>query len=550
MAGFVPLALHKEVGTRSSMGPSLTETRRRSCFSQPSPPLRHQNHHRQQSMPSLGSVMRSSLMASSALVVTPANALEWKKTIQEVKRKYLARKYRSCSMQCSEILDNLGDASAIEPLHLIYLHFYAASSFEWCARPLSSSSAYRTKLLCSAQTHYAEAETLIVATEWDMAERARSPSSFSTTSLNSPGLSASSRTTDEGSTTSSPRTSLFFLDDEPPVKPTQPLRVKPKKKVSFSGLPEFFEFQPEPYIRPDSPTLGWEDHLSVSSSHDIIASFPMSPKKLSLTSIMKPLPEENKSQVPIATNTQAESGPSFRERMRATTPVIPMSISKNAASIDQEYHLNRSDASGNSSTFNLETFLQMRALNRVRGQLSALRDQVCRHRAAVDNLLAAPIDPPHTPTQSSESHTVTSAQRPLVESPPCSPRCLQPSLQPNPEPELTPSLSASWPPPPPPPKGSTRPVLRVQTDIRDDDTAHHHHLRRYSLASASAGIRGGDDTTPITPSSIMSPPLSAGGDLRDRIERLRAAGWRRKRFDGRRYEALREQVLGELEPCC
>ena len=35
-------------------------------------------------------------------------------------------------------------------------------------------------------------------------------------------------------------------------------------------------------------------------------------------------------------------------------------------------------------------------------------------------------------------------------------------------------------------------------------------------------------------------------DIKARIERLRATGWQRKRFDAGRYEALREQVLSEL----
>lgn len=36
-------------------------------------------------------------------------------------------------------------------------------------------------------------------------------------------------------------------------------------------------------------------------------------------------------------------------------------------------------------------------------------------------------------------------------------------------------------------------------------------------------------------------------DLRERIDRLRLSGWRRRRFDPGRYQALRESVLAELE---
>ncbi|KAI8954872.1 hypothetical protein F4801DRAFT_587339 [Xylaria longipes] len=431
MAILVPLLLHKDPCSRSSMGLSSTDSRQ-SYTNQASPASAHRIHYRQQSLPSLNPAMYDSLTPSPSpgLVAVPLNAFEWKRAVREVKRKYLARKYRSCSMQCCEILENLQDTSSIEPLHLIYLHFYAASSFEWCARPLSCSSAYRTKLLRSAQGHYAEAEGLIVATGWDMAERVRSPSPVSTTSISSPGLSASSRTSVSGSSASSPRTSVFSLDDETPAKPARPKGVKPKKKVSFSGMPEFFEFQPEPYVRPDSPTLGWDEYVS-ASPQDLIAAFPMSPTRANPASIMK-LPYEGKiSHAPMTTAAAEE---------RSSTP--------------------------SNHTFDLESFLQTRSLNRFREQLSALRDQVSRHRAAVEGLLSTSDDTPRAST---------------------------PSIEPD----------------------------------------------------AHGGIL-------YSPTSAILSPLSAGGDeknLRGRIERLRASGWRRKRFDGRRYEALREQVLGELEPC-
>lgn len=544
MAGLIPLPLHKEPGTWSSMEPPSTTSRRRSCQLQPSSSPGHRGHRRQQSLPSLKSVMRAPMADPTALVVTPADALGWRRTIDEVKRKYIARKYRSCSMQCSEILDNLEDTSTIEPLHLIYLHFYAASSFEWCARPLSSSSAYRTKLLCSAQAHYAEAETLIVAAEWNISERARSPSSLSTISLNSPGLSASSKTSDESSTSSSPRTSVFSLDDEPPAKTTQPVRAKAKKKVSFSGLPEFFEFQPEPYIRPDSPTLGWDDYDTMPSN-DITTPFLMPPKRLNPISILKPPIEEQESQTP--TPTRIDVG--FTLICRSPASVRP--TDRNVAAADRDFNQER-DGSTNYNVFDLESFLQTRTLNRVRGQLSALRDQVCRHRAAVDDLLAAPDLAPSTPRIPNEPYTLSETRRPYPPyadgTPPFSPEYRQP-VDPNPE-HVPPTTQA-------PKNASARPALRIQTDIGEDVLActPRHLLRRNS--SASPGLRqtygGGSEYTYAsgTPTDLMTPPLSAGGaggSIQERIERLRASGWRRKRFDSRRYEALREQVLGELGP--
>ncbi|KAI0486395.1 hypothetical protein F4859DRAFT_368573 [Xylaria cf. heliscus] len=540
MAILESLLLHKDSCSGSGTGPSLADSRQRSYSIQFSPPSAHGTHYRQQSLPSLNQAMRASLTASPGLVAIPLNALEWKRAIQEVKRKYLARKYRSCSMQCCEILENLKDTSSIEPLHLIYLHFYAASSFEWCARSLSSSSAYRTKLLRSAQEHYTEAEGLIAATGWDITERSRSPSSVSTASLSSPGLSASSRTSDSSSSASSPRTSVISLDDETPAKLARPIRVKPKKKVSFSGLPEFFEFQPEPYVRPDSPTLGWEDHVSPSPSlQELYASFPMSPTRASPTSIMKQPTEGRANHAQMTTATDVEPKPSLKTSSRATTLATQHSGERHS-SADQEYSQKRSSTPTN-HTFDLESFLQTRSLNRFRERLSALRDQVSRHRVAVESLLSTPDDPPRAATPSTGPDMIASVQQPHGENPLPSPRgCLapEPAPTPTPTPKATPTDRTS---------ASARPALHIQTDVRDDFPSAQHHLRRYS--SASTGFCQ-------TPTSAIAPPLSAGvggsaeKNLRDRIERLRASGWRRKRFDGRRYEALREQVLGELEPCC
>ncbi|KAH8164784.1 hypothetical protein CIB48_g3467 [Xylaria polymorpha] len=535
MAILGPLLLHKDPWSRSGTVPSLEDSRQRSYTAQPSPSSARRNHHRQQSLPSLNQAMRSSSTASLGLVEIPLNALEWKTTIQEVKRKYLARKYRSCSMQCCEILENLKDTSTIEPLHLIYLHFYAASSFEWCARTLSSSSAYRTKLLRSAQEHYVEAEGLIVVTGWDMTERARSPSLVSTASLSSPGLSASSRTSGSSSSASSPRTSVFSLDDEIPTKPARPIRVKPKKKVSFSSLPEFFEFQPEPYVRPDSPTLGWDDHVS-PSLQELYASFPMSPTRANPTSIIK-LAFEG----PMTTVTEIETKPSLKSSARTRTSPTPGSTDKHT-NTNGGYIQERSSTPSN-HTFDLQSFLQTRSLNRFRERLSALRDQVSRHRVAVEGLLGTTDDTLRPLTPSTKSDMLTEAQQLYRKSPSPDPGHHQSvDIAPGPEPR---PISR--------PNTSARPALRVQTDARNDfpSTHHHHHLRRYSSASTTLCQAHGGIS--VTPTSAILSPLSAAGDeknLRNRIEQLRASGWRRKRFDGRRYEALREQVLGELEPCC
>ncbi|KAI1279971.1 hypothetical protein F5Y07DRAFT_19177 [Xylaria sp. FL0933] len=524
----MPLLLHTERTSHFGPRPSSTE-----LFQYSHSPI-HQLHRRQQSVPLL---RQASLTADRSPVATSISAVEWKNIIDEVKRKYVARKYRSCSMQCCEVLGNLKDTSNIEPLHLIYLHFYAASSFEWCARPLSSSSTYRAELLHNAQTHYAEAEVLIAGMEWNVAERARSPSLI--TSPDSPSFSASPRVPDLSSTaSSSPRTSVFCLDDEPPAKATRKVRPKSKKKVSFSSLPQLFEFQPEPYIRPDSPTLGWEDPFFTAPSHEIdTPPLSMSPKKQSSPASIIKTPCEAKASHPrIMSVAEFESKSSLEFCTRASTPVAARFSDK--SNPEQEYNQERCSTPSN-HTFDLESFLQTRTLNRFRGQLSALRDQVSRHRAVVDGLLAAPEETPITRPQSSLDVLPNTQQ-----SYPCNAKSHM--------------RHESVPNPTSPANNPLRPTLRIQTDMRNDVPPRPLHLRRYKSVSTNLGQERGISSpvythSPITPTSaIPASPLSVGGDeknLQDRIERLRSSGWRRKRFDSRRYEALREQVLGELEPC-
>ncbi|KAI1484914.1 hypothetical protein F5X96DRAFT_683241 [Biscogniauxia mediterranea] len=422
MGGLIPLLLPGTTGGRTNIDLASTGPRRTASLSSLKTPPVSLSHRRQQSVPALGHTKRPSNVIPAPLASIPFTAEEWKIAVDEVKRKYLARKYRSCSSRCCEILDSIKDKSSVEPLYLIYLHFYAASSFEWCARPLSSSSNYRTKLLRDARSHYDRAEALINVAEENMAGRTRSPSTVSIPGMHSPGLSASSRTSTTSSAMSSPRTSVFSLDDDP-TKASPRSAIKPKKKVSFSGLPELIEFQPEPYIRPDSPTLGWEDDYFIRRPDASLQTAPEITKALKSAPQPEPI---------LKSGSQSEVEP----KMEETTSESPVDCQ-----------------------FDLDAFLQSRSINRICSQLSALRSQVSWHRDAVDNLLAIPDDTPETP-----------------------------------------SLPSDF---------------------------------------------------PLSPLSLSTSTIRPGGTntddaLQQRIERLRASGWKRRRFDSRRYEALREQVLGEL----
>ncbi|KAI0842926.1 hypothetical protein F5Y06DRAFT_76998 [Hypoxylon sp. FL0890] len=472
MSGLIPLLLPSSAGGRSSASSSPAETgRRASLSSSPSapPPLVHR---RQQSLPALRTTRRASLVPPPTIPIIPFTSVEWKNAIGEVKRKYLNRKYRACSARCCEILDNLKDLSTVEPLYLIYLHFYAASSLELCARPLLCSSNYRTRLLRDAQSHYAKAEELIHNAEANITRRTRSESSVSSiSSIHSLGLS-SVRSSISSTTLSSPRTSVCSAEDGFLSKSSPRPAIKAKKKVSFSGLNDLIEFQPEPYIRPDSPTLGWEDDI-----------FPQqSANSLPLFSAGKAKPESLSQSEPV---TESQSEVSERSSTRDHQPT--------------------EESTPSEDKFNLDAFLQTRSVNKMCAQLSALRAQVTWHRDGIEALLAETNETPASPT----------------------------------------ILTEAWPIPPSP------------------FTPQRHQIRSNSLPGGiEINLGSAEKSPPLTApdlrdsfagSPIPSRPASAASTIRcgdealqQRIERLRAGGWRRKRFDNRRYEALREQVLGEL----
>ncbi|KAI2782336.1 hypothetical protein F4815DRAFT_32499 [Daldinia loculata] len=484
MSGLIPLLLPTSAAYKSTIG-STTEINRRASLapsSFPSPPSSPPSsliHRRQQSLPSIRTARRGSLIQSPTLSIIPSTPSEWKNAIDEVKRKYLNHKYRACSARCCEIIDNLKDTSDVEPLYLIYLHFYAASSFELCARPLSYSSTYRTRLLSDAEIHYGKAEALIQNAEENITRKTRSTSSCSTaSSLHSPELSPSVRSSVSSTTFSSPRSSVCSTGDEAVIKPSPKSGVKAKKKVSFSGLTDLIEFQPEPYIRPDSPTLGWEDDIFPHHSDSSLPLF--SANKLKSAPLSKSEPKEPE--------------PPFEPQ-----PTIPeRSVPRDSQSVEE---ISIAD-----DKFDLDAFLQTRSMNRMCAQLSALRSQISWHRDGVQALLAGPNDTSEVPAPALPEDV-----SPIPSSPLGGMRL---------------------------PRANTLPV-----EAGSD-----------SLPWTTSGQRDRftDSPGPDSPRAIIRPASAASTirctdeALKQRIERLRANGWQRKRFDSRRYEALREQALGEL----
>ncbi|KAK1988723.1 hypothetical protein LZ30DRAFT_744864 [Colletotrichum cereale] len=281
---------------------------------------------------------RLSMQTPASLPVLPYTSAEWIKAVSEVKRQYLNRKYRPCSLRCCEILDNIKEDANIEPAYLIYLHFYAASSFDMLSRPLKGTSPYRTMLLQQARNHYLHASDLSKAADENMARSSRS-SSAATSSMHSPSSStssrASSRTWTNSTAFSSPTPSVCSMEDA-----VTKLSANQKKRVTFCDIPEESFIRPEEsFIRPDSPTLGFEDYLCAPQEPE--------PRYLPV------LPEE----------------PEPVDEPEEMKPPTPEPLNDDCDAFD---------------------FLQERSVHRYCGLLSSLRSQIRVHIADVEERLVTP----------------------------------------------------------------------------------------------------------------------------------------------------------------
>lgn len=228
-----------------------------------------------------------------------------------------------------------------------------------CARSLAVASSYRISLLQQARSHYERALSLLETAEEASASQSRPYSvASSLPSLHSPSGSVSSRawTPDNGAMT--PTGSLSRKSSLQQAE----TRSKAKKKVSFE-LPKDksrWSFSlPEPVIRPDSPTLGFDDEYFLAGA------------------LRQELPE-------IPTKR------SSRQDLEVTAHMLPSMPSISEGDELSPTHSTSSRDSGEEFPFfrhDNADFESVRSLARYCAALSALRTQVNSHMAALDELL-------------------------------------------------------------------------------------------------------------------------------------------------------------------
>jgi hypothetical protein len=387
MAGLIPLMLgsgsSSSSGSRASyIAPSQTGSR--ASYIAPSQTIRR----RQSALPASTSPTtptyaarpkfpkRLSLPTPVTISMLPYTQAEWRKTIGEVKRKYFGKRYRACSARCLEVLDGIKDTSQVEPVYLIYLHFYAATSLEICARPLPSTAALRASLLQQARTHFDRASALINAAEESVLQKFRPGSGGSSraSSCHSPSGSVSSRAWTPDTRVSSPTDSLCSFDDLSPKSHQSLSPQKRVKKVSFS-LPKeaSFHMTTEPIIRPDSPTLGFDDFFQPSAAMQQQQEEPP-------VLLVGPTPKFHEIELPLQT------------------------IPEHVGTEEQQPQQHQED-DDEAETENEDTYLTARSVDRCCEHLSSLRTQLARHSTSLDQLLSisSSTNPPQSPNPSSSS---------------------------------------------------------------------------------------------------------------------------------------------------
>lgn len=248
----------------------------------------------------------------------------------------------------------------------------------------------------------------------------------------------------------------------------QESRTRPaKKKVSFE-LPKDksrWSFTlPEPVIRPDSPTLGFDDEYFVAGT------------------MKQELPD-----VPTKR--------SSRQEFEAATPSPP-----SMPSISEGEELSPTDSSSLDSSGDEYPFFRhdvtdaesAQSLSRYCETLSSLKTQVANHMVALDSLLESDLQQQEQP-ESPILHDTTSL--------------------------MAASLN----------RMSVGSRHRSRSSVSVPRSA-----SRMSFANGGGGEAEEDEDE------------ARSRDRRARIDKLRMAGWKRKRFDASRYEDLCDTVLEEL----
>ncbi|KAJ5960922.1 uncharacterized protein N7479_008072 [Penicillium vulpinum] len=82
----------------------------------------------------------------------PQDHYEWKRALLDVKWLCFNQQYKQCALRCNQLIDTA--SSPLHPIRATYLHYYAATSYEYMGRAAHIFSAVKVPLLTSAMERF------------------------------------------------------------------------------------------------------------------------------------------------------------------------------------------------------------------------------------------------------------------------------------------------------------------------------------------------------------------------------------------------------------
>ncbi|KAJ5164062.1 uncharacterized protein N7500_005892 [Penicillium coprophilum] len=92
----------------------------------------------------------------------PQNSHEWKRALAYVKWLCFNQQYKQCALRCNQLIDTA--SNPLHPIRATYLHYYAATSYEYMGRAAHIFSAVKVRLLTSAMERFQTAYEFLPAT--------------------------------------------------------------------------------------------------------------------------------------------------------------------------------------------------------------------------------------------------------------------------------------------------------------------------------------------------------------------------------------------------
>ncbi|CAI7634005.1 unnamed protein product [Penicillium discolor] len=186
----------------------------------------------------------------------PQNSYEWKRALLDVKWLCFNQQYKQCALRCNQLIDTA--SSPLHPIRATYLHYYAATSYEYMGRAAHIFSAVKVPLLTSAterfQTSYESLPATIPLPVLNP-NQTYSPVTF----LHSPD--------------STPRSSLSTVVWSPEVSPTHSVPPGPDPNAQTLSVQNLSAHNAKLAHTPPSPAHS----PSSSSNHSVTTAFCLTP---------------------------------------------------------------------------------------------------------------------------------------------------------------------------------------------------------------------------------------------------------------------------------